>query len=505
MSLLWPLQQRCYASLGMSAWHADRTPSYITSNPYFADSTARVLLATLLDIGRQPEPISIIELGAGSGRFSWLLHQKLTQLAADCPLPVPPWRLVMTDSSPPLLRAWKTQPQLKPLLRLGSLDIAKFDVSSPQRLQLQLRDVPLPPGPRIVLANYLWDSVPQDAYEVGGNQPAQALHVGLLTEADPSDMAPTVLMESLRLRPQRAPLPEDLSPALRALLQDYGQRLSQPTTVLMPVSAAACLASLAQDGPLVALSADKGIASPAHITDGETLPITLHGGTASLTVDFTALAAMVSAQGGWSRCGDSRESLFIHHLDVIGMSKADLSRGLLAFDQAFSNAASYDLYRLGRATVEEGIIPSADRLLAMLRLTQADPDVFWVFSEAIQHHVQEGLSPAEQATFRTLLPRLLQNTYQLPGDKDEVEAIIAAVAAELQDHQSAADAWEASLARSGPSVHALHGKAVSLSLLGRPQEALQAAQKALTLPLSHAKHAELSQWVLALQAWTKLS
>ena len=83
--------------------------------------------------------------------------------------------------------------------------------------------------------------------------------------------------------------------------------------------------------------------------------------------------------------------------------------------------------------------------------------------------------------------------------------IIAAIAADLQDHQSAADAWEAALARSGPSVRALHGKAVSLSLLGRPQEALRAAQEALTMPLSHAKHAELSQWVQALQAWTQLT
>jgi hypothetical protein len=275
--------------------------------------------------------------------------------------------------------------------------------------------------------------------------------------------------------------------------------------MLMPVAAAACLSSLAQDGPLIALSADKGIASPEHLENGETLPITLHGGTASLTVDFTALAAMVAAQGGWSRCGDVREPLFIHHLDVIGISQASLSRGLLAFDQAFAHAASHDLFRLGRATVEERIIPSADRLLAMLGLTQADPDVFWVFSEAIQHHVREGLSPADRATFRALLPRLLQNTYQIPGDSADVESIIAAISADLQDHQSAADAWDASLARSGPSVHALHGKAVALSLLGRPQDALLAAQKALTLPLSHARHAELSQWVQARQAWTRLS
>ncbi|MFT4977351.1 MAG: hypothetical protein ACI8S6_003256 [Myxococcota bacterium] len=503
-SLLWTLQQRCYAALGMSAWQGDRTPSYITSNPHFAESTAHVLLSVLLDLGPQPEPIPIIELGAGSGRFSWLLLEQLSRLAAACPLPVPAWRLIMTDTATSLLRSWQDHPQLSPHARSGRLDFARFDVSAPRPLRLRVRDEFLPAGPRIILANYLWDSVPQDAYEVGDGE-TKALHVGLLTEADPTDMSPTALMGALRLLPQPTALPADLSPALAGLLGEYAARLSSPTTVLAPVAADACLGWFARSGPVIALSADKGVASPSHIVDGGALPITLHGGTASLTVDFCALAALVSARGGWSRAGDTREPLFLHHLDVIGLSHSELSRGLLAFDQAFGPGTGYDLYRLGRATADEGILPSVDRLLSMLGLTRADPDVLWVFSQALDHHIEAGLGEEDAASLRSMLSAAAARVYRVPGDEDDIDAVIAQMAAALSDPQTAAAAWAGSIARRGPSPEALHGRAVALSMLGEPDAALAAIQEALTLALSHEQHAQLSQWASALSAWRDLS
>ena len=504
-SHLWPLQQQCYAALGMSAWLGDQTPSYITSNPHFADMTAQVILAALLDLGPQPAPVPIIELGAGSGRFSWLLLQALSRLEAACPLPVPDWQLVMTDAAGPLLRAWPEQHQLAPFVHARRLDFARFDIAQPRALRLRVRDERLPAGPRIVLANYVWDSVPQDAYEVGAGAPPQAVHVGLLTEADPTDFSAPELMAALRLQTARAPVPGDLDPALAALLARYTAALSAPTTVLAPVAADACLDWLAQRGPVIALSGDKGVGQLSHILDGERLPITLHGGTASLTVDFCALEEMTAARGGWSRRGDTREPLFIHQLDVRGLPPASLSRTLLAFDASFAAGAGYDLYRLSKATADEGVLPSLDRLLSVLGLTHADPDIVWVFARAFDHHLSEGLPAPASAALSHLLGTAAAQVYHVPGDTDDVDALIAKMAMRLSDPRTAAVAWTGSLARCGPSVEALHGRAVALSMLGDPDGALDSARQALQLPLSNAQFAQLGQWIAALEAWRQLS
>lgn len=496
-SPLWTLQKDSYTAQGMAAWQHDRTPSYITSNPHFAESTARVLLAILIDLGPQDAPVPIIELGAGSGRFSWLLLRQLTRLVAACPLPVPAWRLIMTDVAEPLLRAWGRHPQLEPFVRAGRLEFTRLDVGAPQSLRL-------PDGPRIVLANYLWDSIPQDAYEVGGDRPPRALHVEILSEDDPAGRSATELIAGLRVKVSRAPLPDDLPETVRQALHRDGERLSEPTAILVPAAADALLAWLGRGGPVVSLSADKGVGHDGHIVEGEPLPVTVHGGTVSMSVDFRLLSAMLGARGGWARVGGLREPEFIHHLGAIGIAPGDLSRGVLAFDQAFQAGTGFDLYGLSRATTAEGLRPSVERLVRMLWLNRADPDLLWSMSPALRSHLSGDLSDADAEALRGALAAVADNVYRFPEDTEDIDSLIARAATRLSDPQTAARAWDGAIARSGPTPEALHGRAVALSMLGEVDEALAAIEQALAMPLSAEQRAQLSQWRMALSAWRQL-
>jgi hypothetical protein len=76
-SSLWRLQRRYYETAGPEAWSSATVPHYITSNPYIASAFADVILAFQRDVG---EPITVVELGAGSGRFSYLLTDFRQQL-----------------------------------------------------------------------------------------------------------------------------------------------------------------------------------------------------------------------------------------------------------------------------------------------------------------------------------------------------------------------------------------------------------------------------------------
>ena len=75
-SPLWNWQRRYFEQKGMEAWSKSEVPHYVTSHPYMAYTYAQVVLAYLRDLAQPPhtcestnQPLYIIELGAGCGRF----------------------------------------------------------------------------------------------------------------------------------------------------------------------------------------------------------------------------------------------------------------------------------------------------------------------------------------------------------------------------------------------------------------------------------------------------
>ena len=76
-SSLWELQQNYFAQRGVNAWRSGQVPHYVSSNPRLANSYAEIVIALWQDqqrlaFGTEPgEPIYIVELGAGSGRFAF--------------------------------------------------------------------------------------------------------------------------------------------------------------------------------------------------------------------------------------------------------------------------------------------------------------------------------------------------------------------------------------------------------------------------------------------------
>lgn len=87
-SLIWRLQRDFYAQRGLKAWTEDLVPSYITNNPFIAEMYAQIVAGFISDCMQpaqraplSPEnPLRILELGAGTGKFSYLFLRKLTAL-----------------------------------------------------------------------------------------------------------------------------------------------------------------------------------------------------------------------------------------------------------------------------------------------------------------------------------------------------------------------------------------------------------------------------------------
>ena len=75
-----------YASTGVSAWSDGVVPFFITSNAQIAKTYAQVIHGYIADLARASSgsldpsaPIYVFELGAGSGKFSFLLIKALLE------------------------------------------------------------------------------------------------------------------------------------------------------------------------------------------------------------------------------------------------------------------------------------------------------------------------------------------------------------------------------------------------------------------------------------------
>ena len=129
-SILWDLQRRSYESLGVAGWQAGVVPHYASTNPSFAGTYASVLLGYLRDCRARDdhdptEPIHIVELGAGPGRFGHLLLTALLDQRHHSRLRDVPIRYVLTDLAEANVEFWLGHPQLAPLLEAGLLDVER--------------------------------------------------------------------------------------------------------------------------------------------------------------------------------------------------------------------------------------------------------------------------------------------------------------------------------------------------------------------------------------------
>src|ERR671933_153330 len=134
-SLLWQLQRRFFDAQGPNAWLQDGgVPHYITTNPYIARSYARVALGFLRDCRAvapgdptfapldPTQPVYVVELGHGPGRFGHAFLTQFLDLLARSSLKGIPIQYVMTDVAESNVTHWRTHPSLQPFVAAGQLD-----------------------------------------------------------------------------------------------------------------------------------------------------------------------------------------------------------------------------------------------------------------------------------------------------------------------------------------------------------------------------------------------
>jgi hypothetical protein len=387
-SLIWRLQRDFYVRRGLKAWTEDQVPSYITNNPFIAEIYAEIVAGFISDCislsqkdsrPLSPEnPLRILELGAGTGKFSYLFLRKLIPLLQARKIPAQIVRYSMADCSESLLAEWRANRYLAEFVKAGILEFhlhrAEEDNSSRAVASLSA-STGQATSPLVVIANYVFDSLPQDAFIIADGQISEAL-VTTRVSADASEGVPK--LGDLQLSFRNAPVPSGRYPnkSWNEILEHYRSRLSA-ATVLFPSAALGLLQQLSQssDGRMLVLAADKGFVREDDLSLLQGPPhLEFHASSNcfSQTVNFDAITRYFYGLGGdWLLPQKHFSSLNICAF-IARRPGDEFPATRKSYEQALAGFGPDDLFALMswlNAHLEEVSVVQA---LALLRLTRWD-------------------------------------------------------------------------------------------------------------------------------------
>ncbi len=311
-SVLWDLQREYFETRGLAAWSQAVVPHFVTSNAFIAHAYARQVLAFLRDVTAtglaEGEPLYVVELAAGSGRFAHYFLKAWAELTCGSAELAQGIRYVLTDTAASLVDFWPRHPQFANLAESGMLDFARFDLETDQRLKLRHSGLELSPGsarnPMVAIANYAFDSVRQDAFAVSGGELLE-LRATLVAPTPPGpgddqEEVPGHALDSLRLiyDPRPATLPYYQDPILDQLLEEYRETVGNGHWLIPIAALHACrhLQALADHG-LLLLSADMGSDRVGPRRGAPPPPLSRHGSIA-FPVNYHAIGHWVETVGG---------------------------------------------------------------------------------------------------------------------------------------------------------------------------------------------------------------
>ncbi len=466
-SRLWQLQSEWFEKRGAAAWRETIVPSYVTSNPFIARCFARQILGAFRDLenqGLQPDqPIYILELGAGSGRFAYHFLSFFTELLARSTLYATRFCYVLSDQSPKTLDFWRQHPRLEPYFENGTLDLSLFDSVNDTSLKLEQGKKTLHAGnlrnPLIVIANYLFDSLPHDAFRAQRGELSECL-VGL-TSTEASALASTA---------EVAPSLEDLAPkhAYRSIpdsyygethrdgiLRDYRQALSD-SHFLIPVGALGCLdhlRTLAEER-LILISADMGPGHPSEV-EGQPAPVWNTHGSISLPVNFDAIGRYAKSMAGEVLLTAPDPAHLTLGVFILGLPTENLVETKLAFNEAFAEPGPDAFFVIKKQLERFFYGLSFEGIKACLRLSQWDAEILQLFYPRILELAGENLSPRQEEALSWMIGKIWSGHFAIDDDSD-LPFHLGSLLHSIGYFNESLEYLEHSLHVSGPTSPTLH-------------------------------------------------
>ena len=425
-SKFWQGQREYYQNKGIEAW-ADEVPFYITSNPFIGQHYAELIVRFAQDWTRaHPDslqsPFYLIELGAGSGQFSYYLLKSLSHLVERLKLSAIKFRYIMTDFSEKNVASWREHAQLSSFVASGLLDFAVFDLEKDTQIKTLEHPVILGPNslsnPLTIIANYLFDSVVADIFHAKSQQLFASL-ITLKTKEHETNLDwKTIKIEHTEKLVQDAFYP---NPIYNDILNAYQQDL-EDSFFLFPIG---CLNGLEHlrhisNNKLFLISSDKGQCTLAELDQQEFPEIDFHG-SFSLMVNYHAINAYFKRLGGQGFLQTPRDGLTTAVFNL-GFDRELLSETNLLLEESVEGFSATDFFNYYELVESSANQMQLNALISTLCVSRWDPTIFNLIVNPLCKRLPDSADELV-AYLISNLHKIRENFFYVPGCEDTLFAL----------------------------------------------------------------------------------
>jgi tetratricopeptide (TPR) repeat protein len=497
-SMLWKLQRDYFDKEGINAW-VNQVPFYITSNPFIGAAYAQLVLPFIRNwLAKYPDaknhPFYIMELGTGSGRFSFYFIKVLMELLEKAGLGDIKIRYIMSDFTKHNIQYHETHPALKPYLDKGIIDFAIYDMETEKPITLLRENTRLTSemlvNPLTVFANYIFDTVSHDSFTVHEGKLYELL-VSLSTEENNLEGGKPVDMEKITVDHNVHEAKQNYygDPAVDSTLELYKKSLKD-SSFLIPtgaIKAIRLLKKLAND-KLFLIATDKGYSAVESLENLGHPSIAFHG-SFSMMVNFHAIAEYFKNIGGDAFLQTPRRGIKTC-VFTSGFKLKDFPETEMAVEEWVEGFSPSDYFNLHRRMSDGFQDCDIDSLSSHLTLSFWDPHIFMRMNSKLNSLLGEADSDAITYLAHNM-PKIASNYYHMP----KTECVLFEIAVfyhGIRRYEEALKYYQDSIPYAGEKFGLVYNIALCNHLLKNNKEALQHFKRALELD---PESGETEEWI----------
>ena len=420
-SALWRYQREYFDKEGINAW-ANQVPFYITSNPFIANSYAKIVVAFIRDwlqlhSDAKNHTFYLMELGTGSGRFSFFTLKTIMELLATLGMQDIKICYVMSDFTKSNIQYWENHHALKPYLDKGLIDFALYDMENERPITLIRNNIKLTPevlvNPLIVFANYIFDTISHDSFAVHEGK----LYELLLTLSTPEknmEHNQPVDMEQISVDYSVNEIKNAYynDPHLDPILDEYKKSLTE-SSFLFPIGsfrALKYLKKLANDKLLV-ISTDKGYSTLESLDHLGHPSISFHG-SFSMMVNFHAMGEYFKNSGGDAFLQTPRRGIRTS-VFASGVKLNALPETTMMLNEWVEKFSPSDYFTLHRRISDSFQECSLETIASHMTMASWDPHMYLKITNRVISLIEE--SDTETVEYMAhCMPQMAENYYHMP-------------------------------------------------------------------------------------------
>ncbi len=494
-SILWQKLREYYLNMGIEAWSEGCVPSFITSNVYIGNSYANLIFAIIKDtLNRgltlnRKQPLYIIEAGTGHGKLSFYIVKALTKLCEQNKIPIDSFCYVMTDIAERNVTYWQTHPHLNKYLQLGVMDCAILDADHADNIHLLNRNIKLTPGcltlPIVMVGNYIFDTLPHDAFQVIDGKLKESLIDTSLKPAKQEITSENILNHLKHTFTHHETSTEYYAcPKLNEILKEYEDNINN-AAFLVPINGIKCLKMLEQltTNDFILISADKGYTDWKLFDDLED-PFIEANDYAALMVNYHFISRYFEKNNGFVMHMPNKASSFQVVTYVKGESNQyiNLQNSFAQFIETFSPSDYFDLESEVSSLCKK---PSLALLLAIFKLSMWDPHIFYKFRDKLSNRLQD-VDIYNKDDVINQIDKVWDNFFLLETDED-VPFEIGSILYLLDENEKAIKYFERSIEFFGKAKEAFYNIALCYQELKQNLAAIKYFELAIEIDPNYEK------------------